>query len=80
MSGKRAERWSRAEKCDEKDDKLNGDWEEDGDPAVGLGGENRTGDEEEQRILLATGGDDGRSSKKDDLFPHTIADMLCAQF
>lgn len=47
---------------------------------VGLGGENRTGDEEDQRILLDTGGDDGRSSKMDDLFPHTMADMLCAQF
>lgn len=39
------------------------------------GGENRTGDEEEQRILLETGGVVGRSSKKD-LFPHTMADMF----
>jgi len=45
---------------------------------VGLGGEKLTGDEEEQRILLddTLGGDEGRSSKKDDLFPHTTADMF----
>lgn len=47
---------------------------------VVLGGENRTGEEEEQRILLETGGDDeageGRSSKMFDLFPHKMADMF----
>lgn len=78
MSGKRAERRSRADEWDENDDvKLNGE------AAAGLGGENRTGDEDEQRILLdddtALGGDDGRSSKKDDLFPHTTADMFSAE-
>ena len=48
--------------------------------------ENWTGDDEEkQRILLEAGGDgddeEGTvwSSKKDDLFPHTTADMLGAQ-
>lgn len=73
MSGKRVERRSIADEWDEKDDvKLNGE------AMVGLGGENRTGDEEEQRILLddTLGGDEGRSSKKDDLFPHTTADMF----
>jgi hypothetical protein len=73
MSGKRVERRSIADEWDEKDDvKLNGE------AVVGLGGENRTGDEEEQRILLddTLGGDEGRSSKKDDLFPHTTADMF----
>ena len=47
------------------------------------GGENLTGEEDEQRILLETGGgdveegDDCKSSKKFDLLPHNIADMLC---
>lgn len=63
-----AARWSR---------KIKGGWPSEPD----RGGENRTGDEEEQRIRLETGElddeDDGISSKKDDLFPHTIADMLC---
>lgn len=54
--------------------------------AADLGGENRTGEEEEeeQRILLEEtgGGDDDedgdcKSSKKFDLLPHTMADMLC---
>lgn len=52
----------------------------------GVAEENWTGDEEEkQRILLEAGGDaddeEGTvwSSKKDDLFPHTTADMLCVQ-
>lgn len=73
MSGKRVERRSIADEWDEKDDvKLNGE------AVVGLGGEKLTGDEEEQRILLddTLGGDEGRSSKKDDLFPHTTADMF----
>ena len=52
------------------------DWQE---PVVGLGGENRTGDEE-KRTLSDNFGDCGSSSKKDDLFPHTTADMVCAQF
>lgn len=46
-----------------------------------LGGEYRTGELElelENRILLVTGeGEEGMlSSNKDDLFPHTTADML----
>lgn len=41
------------------------------------GGENRTGEEEEQRILLETGGDvAAKLSSKKDLFPHRIADMF----
>ena len=39
------------------------------------GGEKRTGEEEEQRILLETGGL-RLSSKMEDLFPHTMADMF----
>lgn len=41
----------------------NGDWPK------------RTGEEEEQRIRFEEDGD-GISSKIDDLFPHTIADIL----
>ena len=49
------------------------------EPEKFLGGENRTGEEEEQRILLEAGGDEaGRSSNMDDLFPHTMADMFGA--
>ena len=40
-----------------------------------VGGEKRTGEEEEQRILLETGGLI-LSSKMEDLFPHTMADMF----
>jgi len=68
ISGKMAARWS---------SKRRGDCPAEPD----RGGENPTGDEEEQRIRLETGEeddeDDGISSKNDDLFPHTIADMLC---
>lgn len=65
MSGNKALSWS-----------MSSDWEE-GRLGEVLGGENRTGEEEEQRILLETGGvDAGRSSKMFDLFPHTMADMF----
>lgn len=49
-------------------------------------GDRRTGEvevefEEEQRSFLATGGavevDDVGNSSKKDLFPHTIADIVC---
>lgn len=50
---------------------------------VGVGWEKRTGEEDEQRILLETGGLAARltprlwlSSKMEDLFPHTMADMF----
>lgn len=52
---------------------------------VEVGGENRTGEEDEQRILLETGGgdedeeEDCKSSKKFDLLPQTMADMLCSK-
>ena len=41
-----------------------------------LGGEKRTGEEEEQRILFDTGGLETVNSSKKDLFPHTIADIV----
>lgn len=41
-----------------------------------LGGEKRTGEEEEQRILLETGGLVTVNSSKKDLFPHTMADIV----
>lgn len=58
------------------------EWTEEGEGKeewLGLGGEKRTGEEEEQRILLDTGGFAARlrlSSNMDDLFPHTMADMF----
>ena len=69
ISGKIALRWSSTDACDAVD------WDWEGEAEMDRGGENRTGDEEEQRILLETGGVVGRSSKKD-LFPHTMADMF----
>lgn len=62
-------------KLTEKDEKA---------PPAAAGGENRTGEEDEQRILLETGDggegeDDCKSSKKFDLLPQTMADMLCLQ-
>ena len=41
-----------------------------------LGGEKRTGEEEEQRILFEPGGLVTVNSSKKDLFPHTIADIV----
>lgn len=58
------------------------EWMEEGEGKeewLGLGGEKRTGEEEEQRILLDAGGLAARlklSSNMDDLFPHTMADMF----
>lgn len=52
------------------------DEEEKEKDVCGLGGEKRTGEEEEQRILLVTGGLVTVNSSKQDLFPHTMADIV----
>lgn len=88
--GKRTTSWSRTEELDEAGEKKLAENEEKEGPiaavvVVGVGGENRTGEEDEQRILLETGGGDEdeeeacKSSKKFDLLPQTMADMLCLQ-
>lgn len=69
MSGKMAMSWST------KNEDCEGEGGEKAE--IDLGGEKRTGEEDEQRILLETGGEAVNSSNKD-LFPHTMADMLSA--
>ena len=75
ISGKMAASCSiKVEEDEEEEPKLN----EGGLEArvFDLGGEKRTGEEEEQRILFDTGGLVTVSSSKKDLFPHTIADIV----
>jgi len=75
ISGKMAASCStKAEEEEEEEEKL----KEAGLEAMvfDLGGEKRTGEEEEQRILFDTGGLVTVNSSKKDLFPHTIADIV----